>query len=293
MFVAVLMASLLGIWTRSVGLLANLWLANAIMVGILMRVPDHIRWLCWIAGAFALLCGDLLTGSDLYLTFLLNLANLLNITTVYTVLQRLPKDIQRLKHVLSMVFIVMAAALGAMVGATIGALILSDRVNEFAARFMLWWVSEMVHYVALLPIFLSSPSWRWLRNDIKKHQWSLQWFDFLPGLALVLSCAMVPMIGGAWCHCLSCIGSALVWNILPTFVTAILTFLGTLFVLVFISEGYYQQGIQLDVAALFSIRIGISVIALAPIMLAIVVARQKELVQQLLYLSSHDSLRSA
>ncbi len=292
MFILVLAASLLGIATRPAGFLASIWPANALMLGVLLRVPGAARWSGWVAAAAAFMTADLLTGASLFKAAILNTANLVSVAFAYFILSRLPTEMIRLRQPVAMLYIVLAAAFGGAAAGVIGGfanpLLFHGSV---LTGFMFWWITEMVNYVAILPIFLSAPSWRTLTKVMWIRNWTFRRHDVLPALAVVVSCVAALFIGGPGAIAFPVL--ALLWCglVYPVFPTAILTLLCSLFALVSIFHGHvssYAEGI--DKIALFSIRLGVSVIAIAPIMLSIVMRNRNELLATLRYMTTHDSL---
>lgn len=292
LFAVVFAACLFGIWSRPVGFLASVWPANALMLGVLLRVPGAAHWSGWLAGAAAFMAADLMTGSGLQMALILNTANLLGIAVAYRLLAGLPDELLRLRQPASMLHLVMAALLGSAVAGVVGGF-----ANPYLfggtvlTGFLFWWATETVNYVAILPILLSAPPWRewsqlrWFRREGFRHG------DLLPAIAVVLSCVAVLVIGGPGAIAFPVL--ALLWCglVYPVFATAILTLLCSLFAMVFVSSVHFTEFVDgLDKHSLFSIRLGTAVVAIAPIMLSIVIRSRNELLSELRYLSSHDAL---
>src|SRR5690606_41818720 len=61
----VLLLSLIGIYWRPLGQLSTLWPANAVLLGVFLRLPHLVSAPGWIAAAAGLILADLLTGSPL------------------------------------------------------------------------------------------------------------------------------------------------------------------------------------------------------------------------------------
>lgn len=292
LFVVVFLASLLGIWTRSAGFVASMWPANALMLGILLRVPGASRWSGWLAGALAFMAADLLTETELFKAVILNAANMIGISAAYLLLSRLPAEVQRLRHPLSMLYIVLVALCGGVAAGVIGGLANPLLFGgEVLRGFFFWCVTESVNYLAILPILLSAPAlqeWgRWRRlldGGVRKG-------DVWPALAVLLSCGAAFYIGGPGAIVFPML--ALLWCglVYPVFPTAILTLACCMFVLLVMSGGAFAEYVAgLDRMSLISIRLGVGVIAIAPIMLSIVTSHRNELLAELRYLSAHDSL---
>ncbi|MDN5512906.1 MAG: response regulator, partial [Acinetobacter sp.] len=83
----VLICCLCGILSRPVTFLAYLWPANAVLLGLFLRFK-HLKTLGGWLGAFSgYMLADLLTGNFLLLTFVLSLANLINVIISFFFIQ--------------------------------------------------------------------------------------------------------------------------------------------------------------------------------------------------------------
>ncbi|WP_102796963.1 GGDEF domain-containing protein [Bowmanella denitrificans] len=292
LFVLVLLGCLLGIWTRPIGLLASIWPANALMLGFMLRVPQSASVSGWLTGAAAFLTADLLTGSGLLQTSILSSANLISIWAAYLILSRASDNVLGLRHPISMLYLLLASAIGGAAAGLVGMLANPYLFGGSMLRgFTFWWITEVVNYVAILPIFLTAPV---QRAESTGHKWQFRKQDILPTLAVLLSCLAMLLIGGPGAVAFPVL--ALLWCALvyPVFPTAILTLLCSLLALLTLSDsGFHHNVTGIDDAALFSIRLGAAVVAIAPVMLSIVTNHRNELMAQLRYVSMHDALTGA
>lgn len=292
LFIVVLAACLIGICSRPAGFLASVWPANALMLGILLRLPGAASMAGWLAGAAAFMAADLLTEATFFKAAVLNMANLVSVMVAYRILCRLPEELLSLRQPLSMLYIMMAATLGGAAAGLIGGVASPQFFGGTAIDgFIFWWVTEVVNYAAVLPIFLSAPAWhRWL-PAVKKYTKVFRKHDLLPALAVVLSCFMALLIGGPGAIAfpvLALLWCSLVYAVFPT---AILTMSCSLFALLVISDNHLlEHSGSFDKDVLLSIRLGVAVIAIAPIMLSIVIRNRNELLAELRYLATHDAL---
>lgn len=292
MFLSVFAASMLGIWSRPTGFIASVWPANAVMLGLLVRLPAARRPLGWLAGFAGFMAADLITGSPLLKASLLNGTNIIGIYAGFAVLARLPKELIRLRQPLSMQYVVGASLTAGIAAAVPGALInliLFD--SNLLSGFMYWSIGETVNYITVLPIFLSAPSLRTLYRLGQRNNWRVRRHDLLPGFAVILSCFAAVLIGGPGAIAFPVL--ALLWVGLeyPVFPTTILTLFCSLFVLVFIASGHLMHaGTILDEQATISIRLGTAIITIAPITLAVVTQSRNELLRRLRHMSTHDPL---
>jgi PAS domain S-box-containing protein len=288
--VVIFFACLFGIYTRPVGFLATLWPANAIMLGFLLRRPGAARASGWLFAAAAYLAADLLTGADLAKAVLLNLANIIGVGTAYIVCSRLPADAIRLRQPSSMLYVALAAAAGAcaagIAGSIANPILFGDRPMTAGLQ---WFATEFINYIAILPVILSWPAsgklsfpfGKAVADDAGSARPS-PLYAALPVLALVLSCVTALLVGGPgavafpvpallWC--------GLTYAVFPTAVLGLLFGCGSL---IAISAGYFSNAMGApDAMPLVAIRLGASLITLAPVTLATVMQSRTELIDLL------------
>ena len=285
---AVFMTCLFGIYTRPMGFLAMFWPANAVMLGLLIRIPSAATPLGWIAGALAFMVADLLTGSVFLTALLLNGGNLVGIAAAYMVYMRCPTAKTGLRQPASMFYLLLAAAAGGAMAGGIGGLanpILFD--GGVISGWTFWFATEFVNYIAILPVILAAPppaAWPEAARNARVNI-----TDLLPVVALITSFFTAALLGGPgaiafpvpallWC--------GLVYRVFPT---ALLTFIFSVWTLIVISSGYMPTQLN-DEMAIISLRLGISLIAIAPIMLACVMESRNDLLKELHQLARNDPL---
>lgn len=287
----VLAASLFGIGTRSVGLLAALWPANAILLGLFVRCPQLATPAGWAMAILGYISADLLTGSTLTNTLLLTAGNLCGVLTGFSLFNRLHEDDKRLRRPLSVLYLAMICAASAAASGCAGALI-SPFVLDIDpwAGWGFWFATEAVNYTSILPVALTLPGWHWGSRPRRHRRRSLI-STMAPAVTLLVSCVAGLIIGGPgavafpvpallWC--------ALAYS-LPT--TAVLTLMVSTFSSVAIAHGYINAAMDLSSRhALLSLRIGITLMALAPITVGSVMAARNTLLKQLRHMASHDPL---
>ncbi len=287
--IAVFLSCLFGIYTRPVGFLATVWPANAVMLGLLIRMPASASPLGWIVGGIAFMAADLLTGSPLIKALILNGANLAGIAAAYWVYMRSPAAVTGLRQPASMFYLLLAAAAGGAAAGVVGGIANPVLFNGgVIPGWTFWFATEFVNYVAILPVILSAPGRLVLRQRIQDSK-SLRAADILPAAALILSFLAAALIGGP--GALAFPVPALLWCglVYPVFPTAVLTLLFGIWTLVVISEGYVPTQTYNEMA-LVSLRLGISLIAVAPIMLACVMQSRNDLLAKLHHLAMNDPL---
>ncbi|EAV40445.1 GGDEF domain protein [Stappia aggregata IAM 12614] len=149
----------------------------------------------------------------------------------------------------------------------------------------------MVNYISFLPVVLSAPKLDGTHTDFPariRQFWQEKW---APLILLLVSCIAGTLVGGPGAIAFPV--PALLWCglVYPVFPTTILTLCIGVWGLVILSNGLGDSAsLQLDVMTLVSIRLGISLVALAPIMLSCVTQNRNALVGRLQYLATHDQL---
>ncbi|WP_354061004.1 PAS domain-containing protein [Devosia sp. 2618] len=280
---AVFIACLLGISTRPPGFIAMVWPANAIMLGLLVRIPCARRATTWLVAAFAYMAADLVAGTDFAKAILLNTANLCGIGAGYVAYRYLPRDALRMREPASALYVILlsaAASVGAgVVGAVGDPFLLQIGMNNAA---ILWAVTELVNYIALLPVILSAQKFGARLLFVNRVSISTYLRAALPTLALAASCCFAAALGGPGAIALAV--PALLWCGLSysVFVVSVLSFAFSCWSLTILCAAYVQgSGAVVDEHALVSMRLAAFVIALAPTTLAIVMRRMVELNEKL------------
>ncbi|SEB51064.1 GGDEF domain-containing protein [Rhodobacter sp. 24-YEA-8] len=291
LFATIFLATLFGIYSRPVGFLASIWPANAIMLGLMLRNPVMAQAPGWMAGFAGFMIGDLLTGAGLEKALILNIANIISISTAYAILTRLPAEISELRQPVSMLWIVLASLAGGFASGLLGGIAgIKYWGGDALSGIVYWTAGEFVTYIAFLPVILSAPP----LVQIRKYWYRLDLIDrsdLVPAMMVVLTFIASLLIGGPGAVAfpvLALLWCGLTWSV---FATAVLTLVFGVMALGVIASGMvpYLDGFP-DKAALSSFRLGASAIALVPITLAIVMRSRNELTERLRYLASHDAL---
>lgn len=293
---AVFAACLFGILTRPLGNLAVLWPANALLLGLFLRFPSLAVPAGWIGAVCGYILADALTGGRPLTTLLLTVANLAGVVVGYLLLRRQPEDHRRLRSPQAVSHLMLAVLMASTAAGCVGALIdplLFD--GTLLNGWTYWFSAEAVNYIAFLPVVLALPDFPWLRPQRRKVgavALAQRTRRMLPVLALLLSALLGVVVGGPGAVAFPV--PALLWCAVSysVFATAWLTLLFGSWSLLAISQGYLPIAIA-DIHArpvLLSIRIGVSLIALAPITVSAVMAARNALLAELQFVAAHDAL---
>lgn len=287
--------SLLGILTRPHFDLATFWPANALMLGLLVRFPSLARPTSWLSCALGFFLADALTGASLLSNIVLNGCNLAAIATGYRLFAALPPEDRALKRPLSIVYF-----LRAILGASFVAGLIGTLANPllfggpWLQGLFFWFTTEMVNYVAFLPMILTLP--RASRFNPRAIYARVARFDLkhaMPLAALVASAAAGVLIGGPGAVAVPI--PALLWCALTydLFATSCLAFAYGVWTLLTIRVGLLSVGTGADIdsrSLLISTRLGVTLIALAPLGVASVMAARNELLDRLRFLADRDAM---
>ncbi|MBF5003139.1 GGDEF domain-containing protein [Diaphorobacter caeni] len=290
---AVFALCLFGILSRTGGDLAAYWTTNAFLLGMLIRYPHFAHRWGWIAAAAGYFLADALTGASLTKNVLLNVANLAGVAVGYWLFHRTERSMNRLQTTSSVLYMLMAIVGASAVSSLIGAVAMIYLFNDTAIKgFAIWFATELVNYISFLPLLLSIPTraqfpaqpMRWLSQQITVER-------VAPAVALLLSAIFGSMVGGPGAVAFTI--PALMWCAVSysLFTTALITFWVSAWSLVSISVNMLTdaQGV-LNRDLVMSVRMGLSLVMLTPIMIGSMMATNRALVSRLKLLADHDEL---
>ncbi len=290
----VFVCSIFGIYTAPPGVLAAFWPTNAVLVGLLLRrahPPGAAHWLAAVAGYIG---ADLVMQHGWPKTLMLTTTNLLGVSVCYHLLARMSDDMRGLRHPRSMLRFVLVALCGAA-AAGVGGIVIHPALfgGTRAYGFLFWFSTELVNYIAILPVLLTMPdlvrrlAGRTRRGD--EPGWRLAhlaplaafggslWLETQLGGPGVISFPIPAML---WC--------ALTYSL---FATAGITLLFSMWTLLAIASGTLAIGAAVDTPqAVMSLRVGVILTSLAPLAVASVMVARNELLARLQHAASHDPL---
>ena len=291
----VLAACLLGIATRPLGHLATIWPANALLLGLMVRFPQLARPAGWLGGTAAYIIADTTTGGAPLQTLMLTLGNLAGVVSGYLLLSRLDAEHRSLHSPLSVPYLALAVVFASMASGLVGAIIdpLLFGGTPFSG-WTFWFVTELVNYIAILPVLLTMPDWperpKERRQALLTSRQRL--VQALPAVSLAISGVLCLVVGGP--GALAFPIPVLLWCALSysVFITALLTFAFTSSLLVVIAiVGIPLAPFDMNShPVLLSLRLGITLLAFAPLTVASVMAVRNQLLQRMQYMASHDQL---
>lgn len=291
-FGVILFASLFGIFTRPVGLLAAVWPANAILLGMMVRNPHLATRVGWLAAFAGFITADLATGGELSITLWLTITNMAGAYLGYRLFMQLEPEDRRLSRPSSIVSLfgisVLAAGTAATVGAGAAQVVFG---RDLLTGFVFWFTTELVNMIVILPAILACPSPDNLRLLLRRK---VDISRLMPGLALTISLVVSPIVGGP--GAIAYPVPALIWCALSynLFTTTLLSLCFSLGQLMNAASGATGGGSGVDdLMASVSIRLAIVLIALGPLAVASVNVAREELLDRLHHTANHDYLTGA
>lgn len=279
---AVLAAALLGIALRPVGLLSAFWPANAVLLGLMVRWPKLASPLGWIAAFLAYLIADVATGSALVRTLTLTGINLTGVIVGFLLLSRLHPDDVSLRRPTSVMLVVVMIALASIAVGVAGAAAHPVLFHGKASSgvFFFWAATELANYMIILPVMLTAPR-RLYPANWPARLLRIRPAEAAPLLAFLASLALTPLMGGP---------GALAFAV-PTLLWCALTYgrqgaawlnlAFAVWTLVVIGANPDSFGLSLDTPlSMLSLRLGVMLVALGPIMVASVMAARDALLEE-------------
>lgn len=289
----ILVVALVGIGWRPLGQLSALWPANAVLLGLMLRNPALMSPGGWVAAAAGFVAADLLSGSPWSIAVSLSLVNLLSVFVALTMSLRLT---QAQRHqvtpdALAPLFLsILGASLAA--GITGAAVLWHLRGAPFAEVATRWAVSELLAYIIVLPCVLSAPPVRVIfsRRGVRSFLDNIALLLVtLASLGIVLTASIT--IGGPGVIAFPVCALLVVALICSFFTTALLTLFVSLWTLLGIAFGGIQVPFDgTDSNAMLSLRLGVASVALAPLVVASVIAAREKNLAALRHLAEHDAL---
>jgi diguanylate cyclase (GGDEF)-like protein len=286
--------SIFGIYTAPPGVLAAFWPTNAVLVGLLLRRRHPPNLLHWLAAAAGYMLADLYMQHGWPKSAMLTCTNLVGVWVAYLLFSRMDADYQNLRHPRSMLRFVLAVVCAAAAAGVAGIFIHPVLFGGSPAYgFAFWFSTELVNYIAILPVMLTFPDLpRWMKEHKRRADW--------PGWRLEQLAPLAAFAGSLWLG--TQLGGpgvipypipAMLWCALTysLFATAGITLFFSMWTLLAISSGTLVIGANFDSQqAIMSLRVGVTLTALAPLTVASVMVARNELLSRLKHAAAHDPL---
>lgn len=293
LFAVVLAVTFAGILGRPPGQLALFWPTNAVLLGLMVRNAGFNRPLPWAGAVLGYLVAGALAGEPLLHNVVLTGANLAGVATATLLYGLVEEDDRLLQRPGAVLMLIAICGMAACVAGILGALANPVLFNGTLINgWLVWFVSELVNYIAILPVFLAFErnDWRgWERRHIL-----LDWHMLVrlgPVLTAVAAAILAMMTAGPGAGAFPV--PALLWAaiVYTRFQTALLTLIYTLWLLIAIQEKLLAMGsLGALPYELLSVRLAIALITLGPIAVSCVTAMRNRLLTEMEVLANHDTL---
>lgn len=288
--IGVFLLCIFGIATRPHLDLATFWPANAFLLGVLLRFPVLANWRSWAFAAAGFVAADAATGTAILANLCLNGGNLAAIAAGHFFLSRRDTSLSHPASVLNTLLgICIASAVAGLGGMFMNPLLFG---GNWRVGFSFWFVTELMNYSAFLPVILTLPDMKAPRaRKAAGSRANPDRSEVLPLVVLGASCAGAVLIGGPGAVAFPI--PALLWCALSynLFLTSCLTLAYGIWALASIRTGIiWISPDQATRAFLVSLRLEVTLISLAPILVASVMAARLKLVDQLRTLANLDAL---
>lgn len=261
-----------GIMTRPIGMLAALWPANAVLLGLFVRNPRWATPGAWAAAAAAYVAADLAMGGSAAMTAWLTAANLVDVGVGYALIRRLSPEHRRLLRPVSVMLLFGMLAVAAVLAALVWAGALGLVFGRPALPgFEFWFVTELVNGIVLVPVILTAPGPARLLDRLRNwgRTRAVDLGRTAPALALVLSVAAAVAVGGPGALAFGV--PALLWCALTygMFRTVLLTMAHSTAMLMAAASGLLSlPGAEDYVGSALSIRLAVALVTLGPLVVA-------------------------
>lgn len=283
LFLVTLSVCLLGILLRGPGLLSSFWVANAVLLGLLVLSPSLATVSGLLAAAAGYVTADLLTGSDLLKTLLLTTGNMSGVLTGYALFRAIGFEDVKLSRPFSLGILVAvaltASATAGLIGTIISPILFSQPPLE---SFFFWSATEFTNYIAILPVLLTAPALLRSASRLKlAHTLTNDPMTVLPLATGIASVIVAPALPGASAIALPL--PALVWCALVYSVplTALLSFMCATWMLITMTLVSPPADFPLNTAAdLISLRIAVTLLCLPPVLIASIMQARAEALQE-------------
>jgi diguanylate cyclase (GGDEF)-like protein len=277
--------------TRPVGFLAAIWPANALLLALFIRFPRLANPLGWLSAVLAYLAADLVTGGDILKTFWLTGANVVCVAVGFVTSLSMTNEDRALRRPRSifLVFCVClaAASASAVVGGYVAAFLFG---HDFITGFSFWFTTEFVNAVIIVPLALTMPPLSKLYDEAFKPRSARA---LVPLLLVIVSVLAQHAIGGGGFLAFPVPALLLCALTYRLFATALITFLVCGWQLIELAGEHAPFVLRDPMYDNLSLRLGVALIALAPLTVASINAARNDLLENLKRAASYDFLTDA
>ncbi|WP_215750926.1 MULTISPECIES: GGDEF domain-containing protein [unclassified Gluconobacter] len=291
--IVVFVAATVGISSRYIGQLAQIWPANALLLWLMITYPRFSQKSCWISASVGYLLAGWIMADPLFTNAWLTTANLAGVGMGYILFRRLERQETELDGPQSVLALLLVCSGAAGAAALVGTGIAFSLPGSTPwGRFILWFSSELNRYLVLLPVCFAGKKWF---SDLANAGWRsvlvTSGFNIAPIVSLAASVVLATLTGGPgaiafpvpallWC--------ALTYSVLPMCLV-VLIFNVTVMGIVEAGLLNFHQAHE-TIGVTVSFRLGLSFLVLGPLTVAAIMNTQRALVARLNQSITWDSL---
>ncbi|AYA68813.1 sensor domain-containing diguanylate cyclase [Acinetobacter sp. WCHA55] len=289
---------LLGIFTRPIAYFAYFWPANAVLIGLFLRFKPLRNVGGWLGAFIGYMSADLVTGNHFELTLALTIANFMTVGVSLFFIHYLQIDYRAYNKGLNFLYLFLVCVfLGCFSSAIFAVAIVPYMPHTFMstqdlwADFYIWWTGEVLNCISLLPLMLTFPAAKKLKYLwTNRRQCETQFVDVLPLLSVLISVACTHLFFGPGALLFPLAG--LIWAALSynLFYVSIINSLVCFVTYHSLTTYYISRTADNFLATSISVRIGLCMLMIAPLLLCIVSRNRHDLYKEVLYLANHDPL---
>lgn len=266
--------------------LSFFWVADALMLGLIVRFPVMAQPQGWALAACGYLLGSYVGEVWLPKVFLLTFANMVGVAAGWLYLRSRASYVVDMRTPTGVLHLLVGVGIACVVGAVLGGCMMQYLMQRSWQRTaVMWFGAEAMHMMLVVPLLLNAPPPRELRH-LFGDDGAL---SLLPLATLVALIGVAFYIGGPGAQLLVLPGLILCALSYKVFAVSLLCFLiGAWHVLVLVWAGFdfsYQNA-----AAAMSMRLGLAMLSVTMLTAACARAQWRESLQQLEHLSTHDHL---
>ena len=294
----VFVCCLLGIFTRPIAYFAYFWPANAVLIGLFLRFPQLKNLGGWVGAFLGYMCADLITGSHFELTLAMTLTNLITASVSLFFIHYLKVDYHADNKGLNFLYLFLVCVfIGCSASAVFAVSVIPHMPYTFMssddlwAEFYIWWTGEALNCISILPLILTFPTIKKLRGIWNnRRQCETTFVDLLPLLSVLISVTCTHIFFGPGALLFPLAG--LIWVALSynLFYVSVINSAICLVLYHGLTTYYISRTADNFLATSISVRIGLCMLMIAPLLLCIVSRNRHALYKEVLYLANHDPL---
>lgn len=288
----VLAACIVGIYTRYLFSLASFWPANGLLLCVFILKPQINRPAAWLSAFAGYMAADLIAGSDLLLSALLNLVNLSGVAA--GVLTRLvaPDDLLGMRRPIHAIYVILIMGASAS-GAALGGMLIGPAYFDlnWTQSFYFWFTAEFVNFAVVVPPVLLLAMRHAGPLSFLSRNVDIAWRQVAALALLAALVALMHISGGPGAVAFPI--PALLWCAVRfrPYISALLGSLTAVWILIAAPLGWIPLYFDLtNSTEMASFRLGVAMVIIGPFAVACLNSAWRNAHQELQRLASYDTL---